>query len=54
MALLNTPEKFKVIASDLDLVWAPMTKVIGEKRMVNPLEKVKYGIRDILSRTSCA
>lgn len=52
MPFIKTPENSKVIAKDLDLVWAPMTQVIGEKRMDKPLEKVKYGIRYFLSRNS--
>jgi uncharacterized protein len=32
------------------LRWAPMREVIGEKRMGNQLEKLKYGVRYYLSR----
>lgn len=34
------------------LHWASMHEVIGEKRMGNPLEKIKYGIRFFLSKNS--
>jgi uncharacterized protein VirK/YbjX len=52
MSSAQSLENFQVIANDLDLHWAPMPKVIGEKRMDSTLEKVKYGIRYFLSRGS--
>lgn len=41
-----------ISVSGRPLHWASMQDVIGNKRMNNPLEKVKYGIRFFLSRNS--
>jgi uncharacterized protein VirK/YbjX len=48
----STTNREKTSNAQDNLRWAPMREVIGEKRMGNQLEKLKYGVRYFLSRDS--
>ena len=46
----TTAEGVNKATAQNELRWAPMVEVIGNKRMNNPLDKFKYGVRYLFSR----
>lgn len=52
MFMPTTPTRQQATQNGFELSWAPMSQVIGEKRMGSQLEKMKYGLRYFFSRAS--